>query len=85
MDDPFGVRRVQRVSHLNCEVQQFVRLARPGSDAVLQRLPFEKLHDDEELTFVLTNFVNRADVRVVKSGSSAGLALEALQGLMVLC
>ena len=50
---------------------------------VLERLPFEKLHDDERLAFVLINVVNRADIRVIKRGSGLGLALEAFECLMI--
>ena len=49
----------------------------------LQCLPFEILHGDEGLAFMLPNFVDCADVRVIKRGSSAGLSLESLQSLGV--
>ena len=52
---------------------------------MLQRLPFQKFHDDEGLAFVFADVVDRADVGVVEGRSGARLALEPLQGLMILC
>ncbi len=58
-------------------------MACPYSDAVLQRLALQKLHDDEGLAFVLTNLMNGADIGMVERGGGAGLALETLQRLAV--
>jgi len=48
-----------------------------------ERLPFQKLHGDERLTFVLAKFVNRADVGMIQGRGGAGFTLEALQGSAV--
>ncbi len=46
-------------------------MACPYADAVLQRLPLEKLYDDERLAVVLANVVDRADVGMVERRSGA--------------
>src|SRR5438128_6356064 len=46
-------------------------------------LPFQKLHDNEGLTFPFIDFMNGADVGVVETRRSAGLTLKSLQSLMI--
>src|SRR2546425_3121586 len=50
---------------------------------MLKRCAVQKLHDDERLGSLLADFVNRADVRVVESGSGLRLALETVQSLRI--
>ena len=83
MDDPLRVRRVQRIAHLNPEVQKCFGLERSGSDKLLERLALQQLHRHERLALELTNVVNRADVGVVERGSRLGFAAEALQSLLI--
>jgi hypothetical protein len=42
MDDPFCVRRVQSVGHLNGEVEQFSGLEGAAEDALPEGLAFEQ-------------------------------------------
>ena len=49
MNDPFGVRRIQRVGNLNRQAKYNLRLDRFSRDPVLQRHPVEELHGDEGL------------------------------------
>jgi hypothetical protein len=44
-------------------------------------MAFEQFHDYEELTVVLANVVNGADVGMVQGAGGAGLAAEAFHGL----
>ena len=83
MNDSFRVCGIQSVSNLNGESKYFLNLKRPHSGMVLQRFALEQLHDNEALPLVLSNLVNRADVRMVESRSGAGFAPETLQGLTV--
>jgi hypothetical protein len=46
---------------------------------VFERVPFQQLHRNERLPIVLIDFVNGANVWVIKSGCGAGLALKPLQ------
>jgi len=58
-------------------------MACPYASALLERLALQKLHDDEGLTFVLRNLVNRADVGVIQRPGGPRLACQPLKGLMV--
>ena len=84
MHDALGVRRIQRVSELDAQLQDFVDLEGLSADAVLQRLSLQQLHGDEGPAFLHVDIVDGADVGVIEGGRGLGLALEALQGLMVL-
>jgi len=48
---------------------------------VLEGLASEKFPGDESLAVLVVDFVNRADVWVIQSGNSLGLALETAEGL----
>ena len=48
-----------------------------------KRLAIEELHGDERLALVLSDLVDRADVRVVERRCRLGFAPEAFQGLLV--
>ena len=48
--------------------------------ALPQSLPFEKLHDNEGLTVVLSDFVDGTNVGMIQSGSRPRFALEPFQG-----
>jgi hypothetical protein len=50
---------------------------------MLEGLPFEILHDDEGLAFMLADLVNRADVRVVQHRGGARFAFETFESLRV--
>jgi hypothetical protein len=75
VDDAFSVSRIKSFRNLNSEFQQFVNRHGLASDAVLQGLTIQKLHDDEWLAFVFANLVNGADIRMVKCGSRFCLRL----------
>ena len=45
---------------------------------MLERLALEQLHRDEELAVVLTDLMDRADVRMIERRRRARLAMEAL-------
>jgi len=61
-----------------------IRLHRAALDTVLQGLAFQVLHDDEGLSFMLTNVVDGADVGMVQCRRCSGFPLEPLQCLLVL-
>ena len=84
MDDAFGVGGVEGVGDLDGERENRLGLHRPAADAVLEGQAVEKLHGDEGLLAVFSDFINRADVGMVESGRGAGLAAETFEGLRVL-
>ena len=77
VDDALGVGGVERVRDLDRERQERFNFQRTPRDAVLQRQPVQKLHNDEGLPILLDNVVNRADVGVVQCGRGLGFALKA--------
>src|SRR5579864_2051426 len=83
MDDATFVRRVEGVRNLYCDFDNAIVGQRLVCNEVLEGPACEALHHNERLTVSLVNLVNRADVRVVESGSGAGFSLEPLEGLTV--
>jgi len=99
MDDALGVRGIQRIGNLDGKVEQRIdgqrrcllrpgwcspaRSGRPCTHPLLQCLALQELHGDEGLTFVFVDFINGADVGMIERRGSAGLALEAAQGVTV--
>ena len=83
MDDPFRMRRVQRVSNLNGQAKQNIGLDGLCGDAMLQRHAVQKFHDDEGLAVLLTNFIDGADIGMVQGRGRLRLSLEAGKGLGV--
>ena len=66
MNNAGRVGNFDRVRNLHSEVQKLLERDGLSLDAVLQCLPFETLHDDEQPVFVFTDVVDSADVRVVQ-------------------
>src|ERR1700728_5451884 len=83
MDDPFAMGRIQRVSDLDGERENHLRLHRPVGNAMLQRHTVEILHDDERSTFLLINLMDGADVWVIERGRGLGFLLKASECLRV--
>jgi hypothetical protein len=74
-DAPF-VCGVERVPNLDPEPQDLLKRQGFTLDTVLQRLAIQKLHDNEGLSVLFVNLVDRADVRVIQGGGSFGLPLK---------
>jgi hypothetical protein len=83
MDNPFCVRGVQRVGHLNRQVEPLIRPDRLGRDALAQRLPFQQLHRQERPSLVFADIVNDANVGMVQGRGSPRFALEPLERCMI--
>src|SRR5215469_541596 len=85
MDDALLVRGLQAVANLNPDVQQLRQRKRvllrcsSSRQPVAQILPLQQLHHYEGTAFMLSKLVDRADIGVVKGGSGASFATEALQ------
>jgi len=50
---------------------------------MFQRLPLQKLHDDEPPAFMFADVVNAANVGMIEGGGGASFAAEALDGLRI--
>jgi hypothetical protein len=46
---------------------------------MLQGIAFQQFHNDERAAIVVSNFMNRADVRMIDGRRGSGFALEPLQ------
>src|SRR5208283_5541383 len=73
VDNTRRVCRIGCVGYLNTKRQHALDLHRPPADSVLQSQPIQKLHSDEGLVTLFPNFVDRADVWMIQSGSSTSL------------
>ena len=67
VNNAFGVRRIERVGHLDRQSEQALELHRLAIDQVLQRLTGEALHHDKGLSLVLADLMDRAYVRMIQS------------------
>ena len=76
--------RIEGIGNLNPQIQQFIRLDGLAGNAFFQGLPFQDLHDDEGLPFMLTHVVDGADGGMIPGRCNSGFSLEPLQGLVVL-
>ena len=81
VDNSTCMRRVERIRNLDGERQQGLHLHRLIADQMLERCSIQKFHDDEGFAVLLADVINRADIRMIQSGSSLRLALKTSQGL----
>ena len=80
---PYLVRGLEPFGHLNRNRERLSQLQRTFVNALAQRAALEEGHDDEGASFYLVDFVDRADVGVVKLGRGFRFALEALAAFFV--
>ncbi len=83
MDDPSRMRCAEPLGYLNRDLQQFAQAHAGTRDQIIECLAPDVLHCDERAAVLLAGVMNRADIRVIQSGSGAGLALEAVQRLRI--
>jgi hypothetical protein len=50
MNNPFGVRGIESIGHINRDGQQAFKVHRTASDGVFEGLAFEKFHGDKGQT-----------------------------------
>ena len=84
MDDALRMRRVQRVSNLNRQLEQHLCFEPLAVDSMLERLTLQQLHDDEPLALVLADLVNGTDVGMIEGGGGPSLALKTFEDLWIL-
>src|SRR5437763_11693345 len=75
---------IESVGDLDGKRKKGFDLQRTPSNTMLQRHAVQEFHDNERLISVFADFVDRADVGMVESGSCPSLAAEAFQCLRVL-
>jgi hypothetical protein len=67
--------------NLDSQVQHLLQRQRLAGNAVLQRLPIEKLQRNERLIVVFSDFMDGANIGMVQGGSRLCLAVKAAQSL----
>src|SRR5580658_7478119 len=83
MNDSLAVGSTECVRNLDSQAQHFLKRKRLAGNSVFQRVSVEKLHRNKRLTVVFPNLIDGANIRMVKSGGSLCLTLEAAQRLRV--
>jgi hypothetical protein len=84
MHDALGVSRIQGIRHFDPYAQNTIEFQWPVLYEVLQRFSAEVLHDDEQPVFMLSDFMDRADVGVIERRRSPRLPTKPLQRLRLL-
>src|SRR3984893_14565382 len=77
--NPFGVRCSQRVCNLYSGVEHLIQFDGMAGNALLQALTLQLLHNDEGMSLVLFDAMDRADMRMVQLRGCPRLTLETLQ------
>ena len=83
VDDAFGVSGVERVSNLNRQAEQYIRLHGLPAMRCFKVIPSRNSMAMNGLPVLLANFINRADVGMVQCGCGLGLALKTGECLRV--
>jgi hypothetical protein len=78
-----AVRGVERVGHLDREIEDVVQFHGAAGDGVLQGLTVEKFHGDGGFAVRFADIVNRADVGMILRGGGLRFSLETREGLRV--
>ena len=81
MDDAFGVRRVQSISHFDGDLQNALQLHGAAGDGVFESHAIEEFHGDERFAVLDSDVVDGADIRVIQRGRGLRFALETRQSL----
>ena len=68
VDDSSRVSRVKCISQLNSQIHDLFDVEGPALDHVLERFAFEQLHGNEMAAVFFVDFMDRADIGVVKRG-----------------
>ncbi len=84
VDDAFRVRRLERVGHLDPEIEELPDFHRLPREPRRERFAFDELHHDERLPVVLLDGVHGTDAGMVQGRGRSRLALEPLQCRRVL-
>ena len=81
MDDPFAVGRLERRRDARGAAQRLAQRHRPSEEALLQRLPFDQLENQEWSALFLDDVEERADVGMVDLRDEPRFPLEAREAV----
>ncbi len=80
MNNPFGVRRIERVRELNAHIEQTIKRQWAAIQFCAETLALKQLHRDKRLAAVVFHRINRADVGMIQSRCSTSLQQKAVEG-----
>src|ERR1700739_342540 len=88
MNDSFGVRGVERVGKLNCNVEQALRWQRAGKQLLVEVLSLEQFHGNERLLFTvralpLFHRVDGANIGMVQRRGRAGFEQKTFERVLL--
>src|SRR6476469_4312304 len=81
VNDVFGVRSFERVRYFDSEIEDPLRFHSAAGYRVPKGLSLDIFHGDEGTALLLADIVNRADVGMIQSRCSTGLAVEVFKCL----
>ena len=87
MDNPLGVRGIERIRQLNPPVQQPIHGHRSCAQPTVQSLALQQFHGDKRpdlvLQFDFFNSVDRANVWMIERRGGSCLQQKAVQGILI--
>ncbi len=78
MHDSGTMRLLQTIEYVDGDFQKVGNTQCASRQALCKRLALQILHHQKIGTILITDIVQRANVRMIKSGDDAGFAFEAL-------
>ena len=84
VDDSLAVRGIERIGYFDRQGEQAFELHRLAVNQMFQGLAAETLHHDEQMSVVLADFVDGADVGMIQRRRGARLAAKAFESLRIL-
>ena len=79
MHDALRMRGIQRIGHVDRDLQHLLNRHRFAVDQLPQGDAVQKFHDDECLAVLVVDLVNGADVGMIERGGGARFTAKALQ------
>jgi len=84
MNDAFTVSGVECIGNFDAKSDNTLGIEGACGDQVFQRYAVQVLHGDERMAFVSPNFVDGADIRVIKRRCTACFAAKTFQCIRIL-
>ncbi len=81
MDDAFGVSGIESVGDFDGDFEESIQFHGLAGNDVLESGAVETFHDHEGMAVELPDFMDGANIGMVKGGSGAGFAAKAFEGL----
>src|SRR6185436_16698193 len=84
MDDALRMCGFERIGELDADVDHIAHFQRSPANALAERFPFERFHDDEGALAVLTDVIHGADGGVTERACGTRLHIKPLERLRFL-